>query len=509
MSIYVSDKNLTSILGLTDNSFFITITFLFMAEAVPPIERQQLKLEAQKSLERKGVRLLDSSERQQMSQDFLEAMQRGLQTNGKEGLLMIPTKVGPISPTGLPENKRVLVIEMGGTNKYGGIVENHAGTVEVADGGNAYVKESLREDKSSYIDANDFFNEITGEARALLGGGHIDAVGVVYSFPGTAIETQTGDVDVLSPEELPKGFKVPGISARPVGEQLLKSLQRADPNFDIDIPLVVINDTPAVALSTPGATIGGVVATGFNLAVALQNSATGKVEFYNSEAGKFTGIPTTPLSQEIDSMSANPGDGLAEKQISGKYLGQALEIAIKDLNRNGILPNLHEGSIVDAKVISDLLDQKGENIQTFFSRDLHQDDMELLQNTAGIIAERSAQAVGIMIGSMAKLTGEKHVIVPIEGSVYANVKGYQDQVARYAQEVAPDVEFRLLNVEQGGVRGAGSVALQKSADSVPQQVFPSVVRPDLTPAIFPLGVQIYHEIQYTDSTGPTKRRVLR
>ena len=64
-----------------------------------------------------------------------------------------------------------------------------------------------------------------------------------------------------------------------------------------------MNDTVAVLEDN----WGGVVATGFNLAL----SYNGKI--YNSESGGFNGIPQTIISHIVNRKSTNPGLQPAEK----------------------------------------------------------------------------------------------------------------------------------------------------------------------------------------------------
>src|SRR5260221_8618646 len=255
-------------------------------------------LERQQKLASIGVERLSLPEMQGVATSFGQHLRAGLERK-PSSIPTIPTHLKPVDTRSLAPGRSVLVVEMGGTNVY-------AATVIVQDNHDVAIVGHVQQPylTKTYESANSFFERVSTIVQPLLGESP-QAVGIIWSFPGDV--RQIGrNVDVDSYEALPKEFIIPGISAKPIGEQLIASL----PNVNKDIPRAVANDTAAVLLAN-GGSLGGIIGTGFNLAFSHNG------DMYNLESGRFTGLLQTDLTQQIDAESKLPGQGMAEKQISG------------------------------------------------------------------------------------------------------------------------------------------------------------------------------------------------
>lgn len=392
------------------------------------------KLEAGIFCEDIGLRPLSTKEAQVTALDYSEQLRYGLK--GKpSSLSMFPSLLSPVELGSLKERSRALVVEIGGTNIYGAMVEVRRGRPVVISGHQAALP------GTRYQDAPHFFDSVASAVKHLADGEKPDGVGIVYSFPGEARRTSAG-VDMASPEVLPKEFAIPGISRDLVGESFRRALGRVQGTTFRDTPIAVLNDTVAVLFSE-GAKIGGVVGTGFNIAAATEQG------IFNTESGGFNGVPSHYLADRVDGNSSRPGSGLAEKQIGGLYLGQQMVEATRMVaDRLGL--NI-DPELVTAATISELLEGRIQGPQ-----------VEVLTEVAKRLRDRSAQIVGIMMGTIARafpeIFPEREVIVPVEGSVFWGIPNYP-QIATEAARQVSGKQFQFLNVENAGRVGAAVAAL--------------------------------------------------
>ena len=365
-----------------------------------------------------GFRRLTPDEEKAVSLAYRHDLLAGLQGKPSD-LPMFPSLLSPVDLTTLKEGKQALVIEIGGTNVYATRIFPHGGKVKIE----GSVQEAMGQ--TTFENVDDFFSVISSKLDPMLQGGAPDTIGIIYSFPGNIIQTNNG-IDVMSPEVLTKELVIPGISENPVGESLLAFLSKTY-GFLKSTPIVVSNDTVGVAMSD-GAKIGGVVASGFNLAVTTTDGLV------NTESGGFNKIPTHQLVEKIDEESVNRGKYFSEKQIAGTYLGKQFALATErhDLDATEISRVLNDGKA------------DGE------------------YKVAKILRDRSTQLVGIMIGTAIKtfpdVFTERLVNVPIEGSLFWRMPQYVERTQATAERISGS-EINFVNIPYAGRVGAGVAAL--------------------------------------------------
>lgn len=375
-----------------------------------------------------GLRSLNSAEERKFSSDYKAAMLKGLRGE-QSSVPMFPSLLSPVELGSLREGSTSLVVEIGGTNLYSaqvGIQDGHPTVLR------SY-KELLPGTK--YESADDFFSRVANGVAPVMEGARPDAIGIVYSFPGEPVKSAHG-VDVMSPEQLTKQFVVPGISNQPVGEALKKQLAEQY-GVSLDLPTVVLNDTVAVLFSN-GAKLGGVVGTGFNLAFATPDGIA------NSESGGFIPPVTNTLADEVDRTSTNLGQYLAEKQISGLYLGEQMGLIARKLGIN--LPQK-----ATAELMSTLLSEQATDKDRF-----------MLREGAVRLRDRSAQLVGLMVGTVVttfpSVFKDDALSFPIEGSLFWKMNGYSTHATEVASRVAGR-KVSFLDVPEAGRVGAAVAAL--------------------------------------------------
>lgn len=344
---------------------------------------------------------------------------------------MFPSLLSPVDPASLKEGQEALVVEIGGTNLYGARVQIQDGKPVII----ASHEDPLKRKKFDSV--QDFYETIAGGVEQILRGPQPSALGIVYSFPGEAVRTQQG-VDVRSPSKLTKDFEIPGIQDKLVGKAFKRVLQKY--GLTSDLPTVVLNDTVAVLFSR-GSKIGGVVGSGFNLAMQTNKGIV------NSESGGFAFKPTHRFAQAIYRNSGNVGNQLAEKQIAGLYLGQQMEAIVEELGLRSLLPK----SKITGETVTTLLEYKGIDSK-----------MLVLNEAAQRLRNRSAQIVGVLVGTAIStfpdVFAEQQIDIPVEGSLFWKMPEYKDRALDTAQRFSQK-ELRFLQVEKAGRIGAAVAAL--------------------------------------------------
>ncbi len=222
--------------------------------------------------------------------------------------------------------------------------------------------------------------------------------------------------------------------------------------------LVVLNDTPAALLSTPSK-IGGIVGTGYNLAVLTG----GKI--YNIECGGESNVPQHALALAVDKItkSVEKKVQLSEKQISGMYLGMQMDIAIQDMNNLGVIKLIRRSSdFLDAKVISDILSHEWNDVKARFTGPMSHSTREALLAVATRLRTRSAELVALQISTLVNTFPKEFVgntvTVPIEGSLFWKMPAYKTIVQRFVEEFTGKT-FHFPSIEHAGALGAAVAAI--------------------------------------------------
>ncbi len=385
-------------------------------------------------LEQAGIRNLTPQEQRAVSQHYRGEMLAGL-SGEKSSVMMFPSMLSPVELSSLKEGAEALIVEIGGTKLYGARVQIRDGEPHID------TSHEKKLPKKKFGSAQNFYEQIAKGVKPVLRGRQPSAIGIVYSFPGEAVLTKNG-VDVLSPEKLPKDFVIPGISEAKVGEAFRKVLH-ANYGLNIDIPTVVLNDTVAVLFSS-GAKIGGVVGTGFNLAMQTPKGIV------NSESGGFAVRPTHRFAQKIDANSGNTGKQLAEKQVAGLYLGKQIKAIAQELGLERLVPRDKKGEIT-AESISKLLEDQSMDPWTL-----------ILKEAAKRLRDRSAQIVGLVVATVIntfpEVFADEQIEIPMEGSLFWLMPGYKDRATSAAEELSRK-KISFLNVNQAGRIGAAVAAL--------------------------------------------------
>lgn len=382
-----------------------------------------------------GIALLTQEEIVDIQEKYRKALLDGME--GESELPMSPSYLDPVDPKTLPDGKQALVIEMGGSNLYVGIVTSAAGEVRVTE------SHRVAFSKRVYESPEEFFNTVGVLMEPFIGNTPPDALGIIYSWGGRSIKKSAGNDAVIGEGnngKLAKEFYIPGIESATVREHMSKYLGEKYPFLKTE-SIATMNDTVAVLLAC-GAQVGGVVATGFNVAVETPQGIA------NTESAGFNGIPMSESLKQVNAASMRPGSGITEKVLSGLYAPEHFKIAVNTLREAGY--DIAVPDEVDAVIMSGYLEKESDEEQD-----------KIFRTITKLIYDRSAQLVGVIIGTAFKtfhddVAGE--VLVPVEGSLFWGAPGYVD-VATKAASLASGKTVKFINIPHAGRLGAGVAAL--------------------------------------------------
>ena len=272
---------------------------------------------------------------QALTDAMLAAMQRGLRGEAG-GLPMLPAYLAPHGHITAPKDKRVAVIDAGGTNFRVATVHYEFGQPILEDERTLPMPGSEQD-----ADWMDFIRLAADALEPLLD--RVTQIGVCFSYP--AENTPELDAKVLG---MTKEVQLTGWEDHLVGADLAEELERRGCT---KLPIVVINDTPATYLS--GSTTiannyangfaGLVNGTGTNTCCLLPVRAIEKLGrdadgemLVNLESGSFTDVPQSAFDKALDAASAAPGAYRFEKMTSGRYLGKLSRLALIAAAKDGL-----------------------------------------------------------------------------------------------------------------------------------------------------------------------------
>jgi len=250
----------------------------------------------------------------------------GLNEDGKE-IRCLPTYINPRTDI---DNKKALVLDLGGTNFRASVVEFTNGETIVHPGMKKNLEYLMKTTEGCRKEA------LYAEMASLIGSLKLDgvtAIGYCFSYPCESM--LDGDAKLL---HWTKGVTVKGMIGEAVGKSLMDYLNEHVKGAQFTA-IKVINDTVASLFAgltdkTAQAHIGLIVGTGTNMAPFLPANKIPKLNKdykgkglipVNLESGNFYPPHLTVIDDKIDKYMDTKGMQRFEKAISGMYLGRILE----------------------------------------------------------------------------------------------------------------------------------------------------------------------------------------
>jgi hexokinase len=403
---------------------------------------------------------------------FLTEMNRGL-AGKKSTLEMIPTYI----ETGaeVPINKRVIVIDAGGTNF-------RVATVYFDEKKKAVI-ENLRLYKMPGVERevgkDEFFKIMAGYMKNVA-----DAsknIGFCFSYPVGMLPHKDGKLIRFSKE-----IKAKEVIGELIGENL--NLALASMGLDGNKHIVLLNDTVVTLLAgighqgrSFGSYIGFILGTGTNACYIEKNSNIkkgknldqSKSQIINAESGNFGKIKQGKVDVTFDKSTINPGVQKLEKMISGAYLGPLCLASIHDTCDSSLFSTAAANALwqipeLDTKDMNDfLLYPYGRNPLANAVKQGNVNDTLTLYYIADRLTERAAKLTAINLSAMAIKSGagsdpSRPICIVAEGTTFYHMKGLRNRVEFYLKQYLENkmgIYYEIISVDNATLIGSAIAGL--------------------------------------------------
>lgn len=371
-------------------------------------------------------------------------IEEGLKKDGME-ISDLPTHINPRQDI---EDKKVLVLDWGGTNFRAAIVEIKNGKATIIDS----ARKPLSAKETAGFTQNDLHREMADTICRLNKLDHqVTQIGYCFSYP--AASRLNGDAILL---RWTKGIDIPEMIGKPVGESLMKFLNDHKDIKSTFSDIKVINDTVAclfaglLSETVYDSYIGLIVGTGTNMATLmhlnkiekLNNKGDGLIPV-NLESGNFTPPYLTVVDGLVDAMSNNKGSQRFEKAISGGYLGEIFKTVFSDKKIKYDF---------DAKDLTDIVNDPKNNPEEYV-------------DVARWIYVRSAKLVAASLAGLIQVliihdSAVKTICLAADGSLFWS-DDYSELVSEELKELLPqDVKVIIApKTEEPNLIGSAIAAL--------------------------------------------------
>ncbi|NQU94606.1 MAG: hexokinase [Candidatus Omnitrophica bacterium] len=422
---------------------------------------------------------LSSSEMQRIIKDFHSEMKKGL-AGSKSSLKMIPEYVE--RPSG-KEKGEFLALDLGGTHFRVLSLRLKSGRKTEAPLSKKFIlkKELIKGSGSKLFD---FIAECIKAfiAEQKLGAGEKYNVGFTFSFPTKKKNIASGLLIRWT-----KGFKAKGVEGKDVVRLLNSALARKGvSNTKV---VAIVNDTVGTFVTRsykdPNCDMGVILGTGTNACYCekIKNitkwkggrTSSGEMVI-NIEWGNFDKLCLTAYDKQLDSASANPGEQILEKMVSGMYLGKLAGLVANSLIEQEILFNGQKkyifcksknfkseyASAIESDT-SGKLSRTNTLLKKVGIKNSTYADRKLLQRVCAIVSRRaariSASAMAAVITKIDPHLSGKHTIA-VDGSVYEKHSGFSKKIKSALIEIfkkkASKIKLKLT--KDGSGKGAAIIA---------------------------------------------------
>ena len=387
-------------------------------------------------------------------ESFRTAMQDGLGCKASS-LMMLPAYINPAS--GIPMDTPVAVLDAGGTNLRVALVcfSSH-GPMVLAD------RHLPMPGTQGALTWEAFLEEL---AQVLLPiAKQTERLGFCFSFPARITPETDGEVICFNKE-----VQVSGASGKLVCRDLAALLNES---YGCHIKhTVLLNDTVATLLggyaqadrSLYDSYLGFILGTGMNCCYVEPSMQM----IINMEAGGYNGFPRGIYDLAVDNASANPGDHQIEKMVSGKYLGEIIEAALKGAAREGLFTEPCAEKILDLppfdmSEVSALLAEEDGLLSAACGDETDRIRMRTLVETC---VDRAAKMLAVMFTAILEQTDagrEKPACIVAEGSTFWKCEVYRKSIDAYLKALATEQRGRryvFRTADNANLLGAAAAAL--------------------------------------------------
>ncbi|PIE97780.1 MAG: hexokinase [Treponema sp.] len=401
-----------------------------------------------------------------------EDLQLGLKGGNEGAPEMIPTWITPAMEA--PKNKRVIVIDAGGTNFRSFLVEfDMEGKAKICKSAKSLMPALDRE-----YGREEFFDKIAEYLEYLRD----EAEQINFSFSYAVKITPNIDGEVI---RFSKEIKAKKVLGSLLGDSLMCALAKR--GWSRVKRVCVLNDTTAALLSgcLPALSVqhkeyssyvGVILGTGFNIAY-IENHSIPKLgdkaklpQVIVSEIGKSDKVAVSKFDKALYNETSDGDVCKLEKMCSGAYLGKLISIVIRAACRN----RLFSDSFCEA---FDNADYNFPEINNFLCHvNLEQNslasviksskgsdtDIDVLRRLADTVLKRTARIVASSLASVCIKSGKgkesgKPICIIAEGTTFDKGFGLKDEISKLLYEyltVKMGIYFEIKQLENCVALGA-------------------------------------------------------
>jgi len=406
---------------------------------------------------------------------FVEEMERGLDGRSSS-LMMIPTYISMDKQ--LPEDEPVIVIDAGGTNLRVAVIHFDTAKKPVVEDFKLYSMPGTKGE----ISKDEFFDTLASYLMPIID--KSSKISFCFSYPATILPNKDGKLIKFSKE-----VKVRDMKGVAIGENLLQALKKHGCKDDKSI--ILLNDTVATLLAGKASApdrvfdsyIGFILGTGTNTCYIEKSSNIVKVPglegsdgsmLINVESGDYNKVARGRIDEEFDQTTANPGNFIFEKTISGAYQGGLILSVIRKAAENGLFTNGFLSKLaalkeLSGKEIDDFLfyPYEGNTLAMMCGAKDEEEDRLVLYYIIDAVIERAAKFVAYNLTAVVLKTGKgTNPLVPIcitaDGSTFYKSKLFRGKLDYYIRTFTNDdkkVYCEFVKVDNGTLIGTAIAGL--------------------------------------------------
>lgn len=390
---------------------------------------------------------------------FADAMHAGLAAPQKN-MPMLPTYL--YSSGKLQKGEKAIVIDAGGTNFRTALI-GFDGKKDVIDALDKRPMPGAAEPAAW----EQFISCVADCVQPLLK--QAKDIGFCFSYPVEI--TPECDGKVLG---LTKQVEIEGAVGSYLGASLRAELEKRGEKVG---RIVVLNDTPATLLAgkvlSKGSFdgyIGLVAGTGCNTCCEIECGKIGKLGLtgggkmlVNLESGSFRAFPRGDADLAMDEDLPDTGAYIAEKMISGRYLGQVCMYTLKMAAKEGLFSE-RATEIIEkmTEVTTPTIDKWG---SSRFPKGFNSEDRVNLVYIISEIFERSARCIASKLCGILEITGagsSRPVCIAVDGSLYSESKLLRPELERFMDVYAGEImgrRYEFVNAENMSLIGTAAAVL--------------------------------------------------
>jgi hexokinase len=409
-------------------------------------------------------------------QHFIDDMNQGL--NGEESSLqMIPTFIE--SNNEIPVNKKVIVLDDGGTNFRIALIHFDEEKKVVID----HFKKYPMPGSKGYLSFDQFFETIAEAVDDIIE--KSDKIGFCFSYPTEILPDKDGRLIKWAKE-----VQAPEVEGKLIGQNLLKKIRKRGFNNKIDI--VILNDTVATLLTGKAAFpernydgyLGYILGTGLNSCYSESNELIHKLDsihldgshrqIINIESGTFAVTERGKIDKVLDSKTADPGSFFLEKMTSGAFFGALVSEVLYEAEKSDLFSvdfneELIKAGALSTKDVNEFLQNpfQKNNVLSEICFKYDNSDREILYYLIDAMLERAAKLIainmaGIILKSDMGHSAVRPMCLTVDGTTFYAYHKFQYRVEKYLNNFLTGERkryFDIVQVEDAPLIGAAIAAL--------------------------------------------------